>query len=821
QPALFAVEYALARLWMDWGVTPEALLGHSVGEYVAACLAGVLSLADALELVAARGRLMQSLPPGAMLSVALAAGELEPLLDARLSVAAINAETVTTVAGQAEAIEALAAQLAERKVEHRRLRTSHAFHSAMVEPAVEAFVEQVARKTLRPPQLRLLSNVSGTWMTPQEATDPRYWGQQLRRTVRFSAALLELLNEPERALLEVGPGQALTRLARLHRQEGQAPWAVASMRRSQQAGTDLEQLLGALGRLWAGGVRIDWERFTRSERRQRVAAPTYPFQRQRYWVEPLRSSDREEVRHRTPLLEPEDLLADSRAEDGEGASVEAAPVSSLERAVIRIWREVLGIERITAGDDFFELGGNSLNASRVTSRIWETLGVQISVQDLFEEPTVAGFAARLSSAGVEPAPAELPLPASQAGTPLPAPPLLPASRDGSLPLSFAQQRLWFIDQLEPGSPLYNMPVALRVQGALDGSVLALTLGEIVRRHEALRTAFAVRDDAPVQVIQPPQPFGLPVVDLSGLPESRREAQALALSGEEAGRPFDLGRGPLLRCLLLRLTGEDHVLALTLHHIASDGWSMGILIREVAALYPALAAGNPSPLPELPVQYADFAVWQRSWLHGEALESEISFWRRQLAGLPPLLELPTDHPRPAVQSFHGATRRVRLPAGLIRQAETLGRQEGATLFMVLLAGFQALLARYGGQDDLAVGTPVAGRNRVATEGLIGFFVNTLVMRGDLAGGPSFRELLVRVRGTALAAYLHQDLPFEKLVEALAPERSLAHAPLFQVMFVLQNAPVESLKSRGLRLQPVNLRGTTAKFDLTLNLGEHDG
>ncbi len=249
--------------------------------------------------------------------------------------------------------------------------------------------------------------------------------------------------------------------------------------------------------------------------------------------------------------------------------------------------------------------------------------------------------------------------------------------------------------------------------------------------------------------------------------------------------------------------------------------MGVLVREVAALYAAFAEGRPSPLPELPVQYADFAVWQRAWLHGEVLESEIAFWRRQLAGLPPLLELPTDRPRPAVQSFRGAARPVRLPAELTRQAQALGRREGATLFMVLLAGFQALLARYSGQDDLAVGTPVAGRNRVEIEGLIGFFVNTLVLRGDLTGEPTFRELLGRVRETALAAYAHQDVPFEKLVEELAPERSLAHTPLFQVMLVLQNAPVESLEIRDLRLRPVGGAGTTAKFDLTLSLEERDG
>ncbi len=404
------------------------------------------------------------------------------------------------------------------------------------------------------------------------------------------------------------------------------------------------------------------------------------------------------------------------------------------------------------------------------------------------------------------------------------------------PLSFAQQRLWFIDQLDPDSPLYNLPVALRVEGPLDPGVLAGALSEIVHRHEALRTVFSVLeglDGSPVQVIQPAAPFPVPVVDLSGLPQGKREAEALTLAADEAGRPFDLARGPLLRGVLLRLSASDHVVALTMHHIASDGWSMGVLVREVRVLYPAFAAGQPSPLPELAVQYSDFAVWQRSWLYGEVLEQEISFWRQELAGLPPLLDLPTDRPRPARRSSRGASWPVRLPAGLTQQMAALARREGATLFMVLLAGFQALLARISGQDDLAVGSPVAGRNRAEIEGLIGFFVNMLVLRGDLsgnlpggragdrAGGPSFHELLGRARKRALAAYLHQDVPFEKLVEELSPQRSLAHTPLFQVMFALQNAPVESLEIRDLRLRPLGGTEAMARFDLTLSLGEDDG
>jgi amino acid adenylation domain-containing protein len=489
-----------------------------------------------------------------------------------------------------------------------------------------------------------------------------------------------------------------------------------------------------------------------------------------------------------------------------------APRTPVEEVVAGIWAEVLGLERVGAADHFFALGGHSLLATQVMSRLRSVFGIELPLRELFEDSTVAGLAARVEAA-------------RSSGAVVPAPPLLPlspASRQGPLPLSFAQQRLWFIDQLEPGSPLYNMPVALRIEGPLDAGVLALCLGEIVRRHESLRTVFAVfeglegLDGTPVQVIRPAASFVLPLVDLSGLPESRRDVLALRLAGEEAGRPFDLARGPLLRGVLLRLGEEDHAVALTMHHIAGDGWSMGTLVREVVALYAAFAAGLPSPLPELPVQYADFAVWQHSRLYGEVLENEISFWRRELAGLPPLLDLPTDRPRPAAQSYRGASRPVHLPAALTREAEALGRREGATLFMVLLAGFQALLAQTSGQDDLAVGSPVAGRNQVETEGLIGFFVNTLVLRGDLSGG-SFRELLGRTRETALAAYLHQDVPFEKLVQELAPERNLSHSPLFQVMLALQNAPAAELRVAGLTFSPVAAAGTTAKFDLTLSLG----
>jgi acyl carrier protein len=410
-----------------------------------------------------------------------------------------------------------------------------------------------------------------------------------------------------------------------------------------------------------------------------------------------------------------------------------APRTLVEELLAGIWSEVLGVERPGVDDNFFELGGHSLLATQVVSRLRSAFQIELPLRELFEEPTVAGLAVRVERA-------------MRTGAGLSAPPLVPVARQGALPLSFAQQRLWFLDQFAPNGSAYNIPVALRVQGALDVGVLRRSLEEIERRHEALRTVFSAHEGEPVQVIKPALGFVLPVVDLSGLAEGRRERLGRELVGQEAARPFDLARGPLLRARVVRLAEQDYFVLLTMHHILSDGWSMEILVREATALYVSLKGGTPVSLPELPVQYADYAVWQRSWLRGEVLAREIDHWRGRLAGAPPLLELPADRPRPAVQSQHGAGHTFGLPDPLTERLRALSRQRGSTLFMTLLAGFQALLARSTGQPIILVSTPVAGRNHLEFEGLIGFFVNMLVLRADVAGELPFADLMAQVRET---------------------------------------------------------------------------
>ncbi|MEA2693436.1 MAG: hypothetical protein QOJ16_2823, partial [Acidobacteriota bacterium] len=385
------------------------------------------------------------------------------------------------------------------------------------------------------------------------------------------------------------------------------------------------------------------------------------------------------------------------------------------------------------------------------------------------------------------------------------------------PLSFAQQRLWFLDQLEPGSAAYNIPAALIARGTLSPAVLARTLSEVVRRHEALRTVFVVGDSEPVQRIAAGGEVALPAVDLTRLGAAEREGEARRLAVAEARRPFDLAAGPLLRAALLLVAAKEQVILFTLHHIISDGWSMGILVREVSALYQTFREGRPSPLPPLPVQYADYAVWQRQWLSGAVLAAEIDYWRQALAGLAPL-DLPADHPQLPRRSVRGAVHRFTLGRELSENLVRLSRAQGATLFMTLLAGLAALLSRWASAEDLAVGTPIANRTRREIEGLIGFFVNTLVVRCDLSGDPGFGQLLGRVRQTTLAAYSHQDLPFEKVVEVLAPERDAGRTPLFQVLFTLQNMPRKTIELPGLLLAGMELEWESAKFDLSLSLTE---
>ncbi|MCC5667073.1 amino acid adenylation domain-containing protein [Nostoc sp. CHAB 5784] len=473
-----------------------------------------------------------------------------------------------------------------------------------------------------------------------------------------------------------------------------------------------------------------------------------------------------------------------------------------EELLVGIWQTVLNLKSVGIEDNFFALGGDSLLVIRMIAQIQQVFGVNIPLRQVFETPTIAELARVIAS--------------STLNTPLPSPPLAKGREYDreNLPLSFAQQRLWLLAQLEPDNPSYNVAAALRLSGNLDVAILRQSFTEIVRRHQVLRTSFPPVDGRGIAVVSFDVNIFIPVIDLSSLSASQQHQTVEQLARCESQQPFNLEQSPLLRVNLLYLHPDEHVLLLTIHHIITDGWSVDVLAQEIATFYQAFSQGQPSPLPELAIQYADFAAWQRQWLQDNKFDYQLEYWRQQLQEVPKLLELPIDYPRPAVQTFLGRRQSFELSLELTQAIKQLRQETNTTLFMVIFLALSVLLHRYSNQDEIVIGSPIANRHYPGTEGLIGFFANTLALRISLADNPSVAELLPQVREIVLAAYAHQDVPFEQVVEILQPLRSLSHSPLFQVMLVVENAPAQPIELTGLRWSPLEIDGGTAKFDLTL-------
>ena len=480
-----------------------------------------------------------------------------------------------------------------------------------------------------------------------------------------------------------------------------------------------------------------------------------------------------------------------------------APQTNIEKQLANIWAEVLGLETIGINDSFFTLGGHSLLATKVISRINKNLDIELPLRQLFEFPTLAKLAKSIEGEKVSAKPDR---------------PIQRVSRNIELPLSFGQQRLWFLNQLNPNSFAYNGTSALLMQGTLKVKVLEDSVNEIVRRHEVLRTYFAAIKGQAIQKIIPVLKISLPIVDLQNLPEIERQAQVQRLTTADAQQPFNFTEAPLFRLTLLRLETTEHILLITMHHIIFDAWSAGIFIQELSTIYKAFSTGEPTPLTELPIQYADFAAWQQQSLKQEILDSQLTYWKQHLEGAKTVLELPTDKPRSQLQTSAGKKYFFALSKELSHSLEKFSQQQGVTLFMTLLAAFNTLLYHYTKQEDILIGSPIANRNRSEIEGLIGFFINTLVFRTNLSNNPSFTELLQQVREVALGAYTHQDLPFDKLVAELKLERNSNRSPLFQVWFVLQNAPVSNLELEGLNLNLIDIESGMVRHDLNLDISE---
>ncbi len=907
QPALFAVEYALAELWQSWGIKPALVMGHSVGEYVAACVAGVFSLEDGLKLIAARGRLMQALSEaGRMVAIMAPAGDvvdvIAPLAD-KVAIAAVNGPQHVVISGEAATVEKIAAHFAAQGVKTTALTVSHAFHSPLMEPMLDEFTAIAAEVVYAKPRLGYISNLTGGLVN--ETLTAAYWRQHVRQPVLFAAGMSTLVEQGTTAFVEIGPKPVLLGMGRLAVPDGNQLW-LPSLRPAQE----WQQLLTSLGALYTAGATINWQGVDGDYQRRRLSAlPTYPFQRRRYGIfasdtpnnqAPTQSSPTTAISRwltegngiqlaqlvaaqgnlsaQQQALLPEllaTLIQQHQAQLASTAGVPAhhdplpdatgtmaaaanglpslqvqwqaadAPTRQplLAAALAAQIAQVLGYTpadsaALPHNEPLLQLGLDSLMGVELRNWVKQALQVELELVEFLSGASITQLAARLheellapqNAAPVGYAPTNgshqiIPGSGEQSG---------PADR---YPLSYGQQALWFIQQSAPENVAYNVGLAFWIRSGLEVAALRQAFQQLVDRHPSLRTTFPAPSDGtdPVQIVHP-----YLAVDFAQLPLPATATALQQAVAEAYATPFDLARGPLLRVRLFsnRATNstpepgpeDEQVLLITFHHIIGDAWSTWTLLRELCAHYPALKAGISLP-PALrmppPTTYREHVYLEAARMAGAEGERLWAFWQQQLADAPTILDLPTDYPRPALQTFHGAAQTVRLNPALTSAVRELARAENATLYMVMLATWQLLLHRYTGQADLLVGSAMAGRGQSHLADVVGYFVNPVVLRARFDGNPTFQAFLQQVRATALAAFAHQDYPYPLLVARLQPKRDPSRAPLFQVDFTVQKLPpiAEQLKAGGssgeadaLVLEPFALGEEEGQFDLGLHIFE---
>ncbi|MBE1162042.1 non-ribosomal peptide synthetase/type I polyketide synthase [Dyella acidiphila] len=786
QPLLFCFEYALARSLMHWGCRPSAYIGHSIGEYVAACLAGVFELEDAIAIVVARGRLVQSLARGAMLAVPLSEVRVQSLLADGTSIAAVNAPERVVVAGDIDAIERLRDRLAAQQVESVRLPTSHAFHSSHMDAVLGRFREVVQRATLSAPHTPFISNVSGNWIDPQEATSPDYWVRHLRAPVRFAQGIATLAAEAAPLLVEVGPGNALAGFAARREDAAGAPCiSLVPPAKARVPGADDVRLLEGLCQLFVHGVAFDWRHYYATELRRRIPLPTYPFEG-------------------TPRGQAS-CAGSTAPATAQGVDESLTPVQARLR---EIWKHYLGVEQIDLHEDLFSLGVDSLLSIRVINEIREAFDAEISLDTIFNMRTIAELAEEITRK-------------VDGGEELSILPIRLLGHGGSAPLSSSQQRLWIISQLELEHSAYNTGFYQLIRN-LNVAAMERAIRGVIERHSILRTVYAEVDGVPMQRVLEQFEFQLEVDDLSHIADPiERRQQAQELWQRVLQVPIDLRKDLMLRSRLARYSEDTYLLMVTQHHICSDNWSNTILMNELGLLYEAFSRGEPDPLPPLPVQYIDYALWQSDWLKGPAVQQQIPYWRKKLAGIPQVHNLPLDRPRPKYQSYRGMQYFTKAAPGTLAGLNRLGQQHDTTLFMTMQAALSVFLARYSGENDIVIGFSVANRLHRELEGLIGFFVNVLNLRSDLSGNPSFADFLQQTKKNLLEAYSNAYVPFEVLVDELKPARSTSYEPITQIKLIYLDQSVDHqvIGMMGERTEWNNvvqseLQASVSKYDLTL-------
>ena len=919
QPAIFSVEYALAKLWISWGIKPSAMVGHSVGEYVAGCLAEVFTPEEALLLVAERARLVQQQPSGAMLAVFLSEADVIRKLPRDLSIAAVNSPSLTVVAGPHSAIDQFEKQLEEQGTASVRLTTSHAFHSAMMDPVLPPFTETLKKINLRVPKIPYVSNVTAKWITAEEATSPAYWAGHVRQAVRFNDALTEICKDSSRILLEVGPGQTLSALSRHHPGRAKEQIVLASLPTNKSSGDETTSMLKALGELWLAGIEPDWTRFYRDERRQRVALPTYPFERKRYWVDPPRADVAGSLQTQRPVID----AMPPRQENPVPAVVtpRQKPVPAknngeneeIRNAVRKLLVSKSGVQ-ITPEDDnssFALLGFDSLFLTQMRVAFDKEFGVKITSRQMQEDLShISALADFIAQHGAAPVPVESRVvspetpkePNRSVNTIEPAtiPPkadAVVAQPDGvpielqdlirqqlqimqqqlallqrgaqpqnlfaqpqagvkgtngngdshpndagaethgengkfispvvktnetrgaelqSFPLTDAQREIWMASQVSvEASCAYNESVNIEIKGGLDADIFRAAMADLVARHEGLRTTFAA--DGSRQRILNSVTLEIPLEDLSNQTEAERASRLNQLLEAQGDMPFNLEAGPLLRVRVVRLDSSRHIVIFTAHHVVCDGWTMTVLLDELAELYSSRVKNTPSTLPPA-YPFSKYAERERQY-NATGSKTE-AFWLTQFSGEAPVLNLPTDNPRRSTRNFKGDRETQLIDRKLAQAIKSAAAQLDCTPFVYFLSAFKLLLARWTGQNDVVVGTPVSAQNIIGETHLVGHCINLLPLRSRLNETKTFADFVRGTRAVVFDAMDHQDFTFSRLIQKLNIARDQSRVPLVQATFNL-NRPFGYIHFGNadaiVRLSPQR-RYT---FDVSFSLAEEQG
>ena len=788
QFALFLSEYAISKTIIDLGVHPNMFIGHSIGEVTAAAVAGVWSLENAVQIVRMRGEIMQRQQPGSMLAVMLNARQVIPLLTADVSLSLDNTSDRCVVGGSTDAIENFQKLLTARNIKSTIVRTSHAFHTEMMAAAATEFEQFISQFPMYNPSIPIVSNVTGQWVQEDEMTNPQYWGRHIVGAVKFSEDLAAVLSEEDTIYIEVGAGRSLCTFAVQHQDKKESQIFINMLRHPRELENDINYLYKKIGQLWNNGLPINWNQFWGGKSRRKIPMPTYQFDKTHY---PIRLTDN------TPI--------DKRSGSGSIAYVAATampqPVklnseNHNENSLISAFTAVLGFGDIQENEDFFSLGGDSLKAVSLANYIEKQSGIRVAVTEIFKYPTprkMAGYLKTLRSSSIL-------VDSAAKITPLP--------RQPYYSTSYSQQRMFSLSKLEAENTAYNMPSATIIEGLLDQVKVRNAVDQLVKRHEALRTSFKIVDNQVVQVISENASMELDFQEK----ELADEQQITDLITDFV-RPFDLSTAPLCRLRLVKIGAQKTVFLFDIHHSVADGTSAEILTRDFNYLYTS------TPLEPLTIQYKDFTAWQIKRLKGDEITSQKDYWLAQFREDIPVLDLPLDKPRPELRSFDGHRLYFSLDEELSIQAEAFARQHGVTKYMLLLSVWYLLLARYSGQEDIVVGTPVAGRSNTEVADVIGFFLNTLAMRNRPAFEKSYLDFLNEVKENTLNALSNQEYPFDDLLEQLNVKRVANRNAVFDVYFDYQNMDTHDIDIEGMAIRPFLFDTFSSVYDLVLTCHEY--